>query len=755
MIEYLQELGVNYWFDAQEILSGDSVPEKINDGLRNCSHGVLVLSENYLSNKYWTLEELWGLINKESVGGKRILIPIRYGLDHGKLTNEAPLIAHRLSFDFKDKPKGAADEIKRVLRGNTLTARLETGAQIPDDGLPSPHNVPLNRPIENGLLGRKELLETIIAEIKSDKMDDLSGAKICVLSGIPGVGKSTILCELAYCIGRQFFGGVVWLKADNSIALENSIKDACAFLKLGTMDGNMYSSFLKYTEENPCFIILDALDSREAYPILQKILPKTGQSRIIISTRAEKIELPLRFSYFYIKELEPDPAVKLLVCRRGVLDSKEREFAYKICYELGYLPLALYLASLYLGRHSLSLEIYLNRLIQQGAKWKALNIESGIAPSVASIFSQCLSDIKRDSLGSFAEKILRRCVSISITKEQISLLDKRGTFRNHNEYIPNGLATAVDVDTKNEAMVDDFEDSITLLENTGIIRRINSGNNLWLHSLTIKYFIYLLDEEDAWYIQRRLHLRQYEVYDLMATVGWINGFDSIYETTMSVLPIMKQVSTDASLSTLGGLYNFADFYGIDKADMILDEAIELAEVNNVANKYSSDILHFKIFKAYTAYKHKRFDDAKTKYEQVMLDLEETGIEIVNFLDCLYYFGCLLLDIGNIDNKERTLKYWDIAIKYALDELELLYDRNIPEQNLKNLVFNIKLRLCRLLQAKLEIFINLAENEINTLEALKLEMEPFLGANLDTWNRQFLNARGAFHILMSVRMVQRL
>jgi hypothetical protein len=36
----------------------------------------------FFENKYWTWEELFALVNKESTGGKRILLPIRLGLDH-------------------------------------------------------------------------------------------------------------------------------------------------------------------------------------------------------------------------------------------------------------------------------------------------------------------------------------------------------------------------------------------------------------------------------------------------------------------------------------------------------------------------------------------------------------------------------------------------------------------------------------------------------------------------------------------------
>ena len=93
LYSHLIAQNVDCWFDKHEIFLGDNIPEKINEGLATSDFGVLVLSMNYLrENKYWTWEELFALVNKESTGEKRILLPIRLGLDHVALTKRVPLV---------------------------------------------------------------------------------------------------------------------------------------------------------------------------------------------------------------------------------------------------------------------------------------------------------------------------------------------------------------------------------------------------------------------------------------------------------------------------------------------------------------------------------------------------------------------------------------------------------------------------------------------------------------------------------------
>ena len=53
----LKRIGVRVWYDAEAIAWGDEWEKNINEGLKNCRHGIVVLSPNYFGRE-WTEKEL-------------------------------------------------------------------------------------------------------------------------------------------------------------------------------------------------------------------------------------------------------------------------------------------------------------------------------------------------------------------------------------------------------------------------------------------------------------------------------------------------------------------------------------------------------------------------------------------------------------------------------------------------------------------------------------------------------------------------
>jgi hypothetical protein len=49
------------WYDDYELTLGDSLPEKIDDGLKRCDLGIVVLSKAFFAKKKWARKELDGL----------------------------------------------------------------------------------------------------------------------------------------------------------------------------------------------------------------------------------------------------------------------------------------------------------------------------------------------------------------------------------------------------------------------------------------------------------------------------------------------------------------------------------------------------------------------------------------------------------------------------------------------------------------------------------------------------------------------
>lgn len=95
LVNEMRKEGIVVWYDTTQMSWGDSMRQRIDDGLRNSKFGVVVLSPNYIAEgKYWTKAELNGLFQLESVNGKTLL-PIWYNLNKQDVMKFSPIIADK------------------------------------------------------------------------------------------------------------------------------------------------------------------------------------------------------------------------------------------------------------------------------------------------------------------------------------------------------------------------------------------------------------------------------------------------------------------------------------------------------------------------------------------------------------------------------------------------------------------------------------------------------------------------------------
>ncbi len=94
----LAERGYEVWFDEFELEIGDSLPEKIDEGLATSRFGVVVLSERFFEKK-WSRAELAGLMAKQVIGSERVILPVWHGIDEEYLERKSPLLAAILGID--------------------------------------------------------------------------------------------------------------------------------------------------------------------------------------------------------------------------------------------------------------------------------------------------------------------------------------------------------------------------------------------------------------------------------------------------------------------------------------------------------------------------------------------------------------------------------------------------------------------------------------------------------------------------------
>lgn len=119
LAELLQQSGLRVWLDANELTIGDSLSQKIDQGLAHSSYGVVILSEHFF-RKGWPRHELAGLVARQMVGGNKVILPIWHGVDHSSIVKYSPPLADAVAANTKDGLNKVAEDIVTAVRSAPL-----------------------------------------------------------------------------------------------------------------------------------------------------------------------------------------------------------------------------------------------------------------------------------------------------------------------------------------------------------------------------------------------------------------------------------------------------------------------------------------------------------------------------------------------------------------------------------------------------------------------------------------------------------
>jgi hypothetical protein len=95
LVRALEQKGLRVWFDEFTLRLGDSLRRTIDDGLRKCRFGVVILSPSFFS-KEWPQRELDALVSRE-VAGKKVVLPIWHNISASGVRQYSPLLADRFA----------------------------------------------------------------------------------------------------------------------------------------------------------------------------------------------------------------------------------------------------------------------------------------------------------------------------------------------------------------------------------------------------------------------------------------------------------------------------------------------------------------------------------------------------------------------------------------------------------------------------------------------------------------------------------
>jgi hypothetical protein len=113
--EALAARGWKVWLDEAALELGDSLRQKIDQGLRECRYGVVVLSPSFFA-KTWPQRELDGLVARETASGAKAILPIWHRIDHAGVATYSPMLADRLAAKSSDGIDVVVEKVEAVLK---------------------------------------------------------------------------------------------------------------------------------------------------------------------------------------------------------------------------------------------------------------------------------------------------------------------------------------------------------------------------------------------------------------------------------------------------------------------------------------------------------------------------------------------------------------------------------------------------------------------------------------------------------------
>lgn len=114
LAQLLQARRRRVWIDEGEITLGDSLRQKIDDGLARSRFGLVVLSPSFFG-KQWPRVELDGLAAREIVSGEKVVLPVWHRVGLEDVARYSPPLAARFAARTEDGLEAVVDMIERVL----------------------------------------------------------------------------------------------------------------------------------------------------------------------------------------------------------------------------------------------------------------------------------------------------------------------------------------------------------------------------------------------------------------------------------------------------------------------------------------------------------------------------------------------------------------------------------------------------------------------------------------------------------------
>lgn len=115
LVDEMKSLGMSVFYDTDVIDWGDNLKEKIDQGLKNCTLAVIVVSPTYF-NREWTEYELQTLLERQDAEKNKLVLPILHHVSKDELVRHYPLLKNIVfKYSKSQSRKKLAETIKDEL----------------------------------------------------------------------------------------------------------------------------------------------------------------------------------------------------------------------------------------------------------------------------------------------------------------------------------------------------------------------------------------------------------------------------------------------------------------------------------------------------------------------------------------------------------------------------------------------------------------------------------------------------------------
>lgn len=141
MVEAFTEAKISCWYDEAEIQWGDSITQKVNEGLQMSQYVVVVFSTAFVG-KNWPAKELNSVLNMEATTGSVKVLPLLVGTEQEKaeILSQFPLLNDKRYLQFDGDMRTIVRAMHSRLNSNNEHANSDTVSTrpIPVSGIPLP-----------------------------------------------------------------------------------------------------------------------------------------------------------------------------------------------------------------------------------------------------------------------------------------------------------------------------------------------------------------------------------------------------------------------------------------------------------------------------------------------------------------------------------------------------------------------------------------------------------------------------------------